>query len=91
MQGKRKEAGRGKKGGESGGEKRGRFGPTQLLCVAGVHTPPPPNSVEIGPFPWIPQTTDNSPSTVLSACVHAQSNKQLLYHYLEVPPDLEGG
>lgn len=30
-------------GGESGGEERGRFGPTRLLCVAGVHTASPPN------------------------------------------------
>lgn len=29
--------------GESVGEERGRFGPTQLLCVAGEHMPSPLN------------------------------------------------
>lgn len=36
-----------------------------------MHTPPLPNSVEIGPFPCIHHRTDHSPSAVLSTCVHA--------------------
>lgn len=71
--------GRGIEWGESAGEERSYFGSTQPLCVAGVHKPTPPNSVEIRPFPWTCHTNDHSPSTVLLTCVHARSNKQPLY------------